>query len=187
MIKKLLVILLTISFISCEQKESEVLVELLPQSPVVIDADYKYISALTLEEETVSKPWFSIRIKVKNNSKKIITIAALTLEILGVDKGSPTVGDSEIVGEGDANNNPIIDTNCDNNVDPSTDVLGVLYEIGPGVGCVSNIIWYIGSLPKDDDFIYTVRGRFVGWYNAIDSGYLVPDERLEVNTMITTR
>lgn len=175
------------SIVSCDQPESDVKVELIPEGPVVIDADYEFISALTGEKETVTKPWFSFKMKIKNSSKKTITVTALLLEVLGVSKSGPTTATVDFTGEGDSNGLPVLDTDCDGSVSNLTDKVGVLFEVAPGVGCISRVTWYAGSLPEDSDFQYTVRGKFIGWYNKVENGEFVPEERLEVNTTISTR
>lgn len=190
--------LCVLSVLSCDTKELDVIAEVRPESPVAINADYKFISPITFEEVTITKPWFSFRVRVKNNSERKITITAITLKIEGLKAGSVTNAEVGFTGEGVDATTPLFDTNCDGSVvtgnpatNPNADIVGVIFQITRGVGCQSNVLFYAGSLPEDDDFQYTVTATFVGWYNKSETEggrtYDVPAERLEITQQFSTQ
>ena len=187
-LKKVMSICTLFVFASCDKKEGDVRAEILPEGPVVIDAKYEYQSPLDPEEKvTVSPPWFSFVLKAKNyNRDKRASIIAVTLKIKGTKNGAPTEAKAEFTGTSDSDEISFFDTNCDGSKN-TNDKIGSLFELDPGVGCVSNVTLYAGSLPEDDDFKYNVEATFVGWYNRFDSGAFVPDERLEIKSAFSTR
>jgi hypothetical protein len=187
-LKKVMSICTLFIFASCDKKEGDVRAEILPEGPVVIDAKYEYNSPLDGETITVSPPWFSFALKAKNyNRDKRVSIISVTLQIRGTKNGAPTEAKAGFTGIGFSNGDPFYDTNCDGSVNGAGDKVGSLFELDPGVGCVSNVTLYAGSLPEDDDFKFDVEATFVGWYNRFDSGAFVPDERLEIKSAFSTR
>lgn len=189
-IQRTLFFSLLLVLLSCEQKQGDVQAEVVPEGPVVIDATYEYISAIDGEKTTVEPPWFSLKLKAKNNNReKTISIVAVKLKVKGLKNGTATEGTVDFTGIGDANDQPVFDTNCNGTTAPTdtTDKLGFLFELIPGQGCISNLTLYAGDLPEDDDFKYDIEATFIGWYNKFDSGQLVPDERLEVVWTFSTR
>ena len=181
-------LILLFIFLGCDRKEGDVRAEILPEGPVVIDAEYKYKSDLDPDEMiTVSPPWFSFVLKAKNfNREKTVSIVGLSLKIKGLKNGARTEAKAEFTGLGNSDGEPLFDTNCSGSVGVG-DEIGRLFELPPGAGCISNLTLYAGSLPEDDDFKYDVEATFIGWYNRLDSGVLIPDERLEIKSTFTTR
>lgn len=144
--------------LSCGQKNELVKVEIVPDSPVVINADYIIPDPnpgnSIDEEETVAGPWFRFRIKVTNTSDTPVTIVSIVLKMTGYKNGIPVTGDSRFADEESGT--------------------GILAEVAAGATFEPQIYFYAHSLPEVDNFRYDVSATIEGWKGTA----ALPTERL---------
>lgn len=143
-----------------------------PKQPVVIDTDFIIKrddgdgDPTTFETETITGPWFLFGYTVKNSSSKTITIVNFKLLITGKKGGLDVEYEKELDLTGLGDN------------------VTFLEEIAPGSSAsnYTNYRWYIGGLPKIDNFAYSVKVTVQGWVGKSTE----PEERLTGSWSFTT-
>src|SRR5262245_61605705 len=81
----LILIGLSLSLAACgkQGRSSEVDIEVMPQKPIVINTDTTYYwDTVPLK---VKAPWFKCFVNIKNNSDLALLVAALHVEVTGLD------------------------------------------------------------------------------------------------------
>jgi hypothetical protein len=172
---RLVFLTLSLSLAQCSSESgvsSKVAFDNNPKQPVVIDTDFIIKrddgdgDPSTFESETIAGPWFLFGYTVKNNSSKTITVVNFKLLITGKKGGLDVEYEKEL----DLKN--------------LGDNVTFLEEIAPG-SSASNYInyrWYIGGLPKIDNFSYSVKVTVQGWVGKSTE----PEERLTGSWSFTT-
>lgn len=156
-----------------EGLSKDVKITLVPEDPVVINADIT-LYANTENEVVIRAPWYLFRSSVTNNSDKTLYFVTYTFKVTGRKDGRQVTSNHSI----DPNFSCFSDTlsrpylaiitpgttykqadSCD-----STSYDDLAYEA-----------WYIHGLPEADSFDYSVDVTAEGWFVNADG---VPIERL---------
>lgn len=185
----LLICLWTLGLAQCGSKKqlsSDVKFVLVPEDPVIINADLT-LNPNTDNERVISKPWFLFSARVENKTDNLLNLVTITFKGRGIKNGAP-VSYKGALDPGSACYDP---AGLDSRsyvaiIQPGQTYVSVTDEcdettvVGPPADYEG---WYIHGLPEADTPIYTFDVSGEGWFVDEDN---IPIERLNmVNSLVT--
>jgi len=161
--------------------------DILPNNPIVIDADYTYTRQIGDEtkEITVKGPWFLFSYTIKNNSDRVVTLASIRYTVEAISKTGNTIvskGGSLDPGELEGDPTPTVLAR----VPP-----GGTYGIDDGERTSAR--WIIHTLPEKDtvrSLAFKVKFEAIGWFEEEGSSsdrIGIPSKTMKKQLQITTQ
>jgi hypothetical protein len=177
--KFLLLPAIALSICGCTPKKSDsVSVTMIPDDPVVIDADYNVpddpLTTSVDESETIAGPWYKFQVRVTNKSGDPVTVVAMSVSVSSTKSGARISGVHEYASEDDDFSYlSVIPDKAENQI------LGDDLIAGTDKGWT----FFNSSMPAADGHRYTGTLTLIGWFGDADD----PQERFEKTINFSTQ